>query len=362
MMELHSPTKSRVYMQQFVKDVNLINPRISFPLRLSERTVSMTQSVRRFASSLLLLGLVACGGGAGDGDLSASSLAVRQDATASEGLERFNTLRRDLQLPVLLRDSRLDHAAAKHSDYQAYNREITHTQTPGKLGYQTGWDALEGRITRSGYPLNAPYAIGEVISRTRSKSGEYAAEQLVTAIYHRFLIFQPMFSEVGVGAATSSRDDTYFTTNFAAPGLNSGIGRGNIAHYPVQNQEGVPVIFYSDQEVPDPVPCPKNGVGECIGPNPNEVGYPISVHADIYSRSMSRMVDIQVQVFTVRPEGGSELPVQPLWRSVDENSPRSAAAIVPLQVLARNTRYEVRFVGTVDGVPKDLAWSFRTAP
>ena len=49
------------------------------------------------------------------------------------------------------------------------------------------------------------------------------AEELITAIYHRFVIFEPIFKELGSGAATTSAGYTYFTTDFAA---NNGYGAG----------------------------------------------------------------------------------------------------------------------------------------
>ncbi|HVL74497.1 MAG TPA: CAP domain-containing protein [Noviherbaspirillum sp.] len=319
---------------------------------------------RFFISSLLILGLSSCGGGS-DSRVEVLGTAVQQDATADEGLARFNALRASLGLPQLARVSLLDHAAQTHSDYQARNNTITHHQEAGKLGYQPGWENLQGRITGSGYALTAPYAIGEVISRTRNRSGAYAADELVTAIYHRFGVFEPMFTRAGVGAATSGSGDTYFTANFVSPDLREGIGRTSIVVFPMDGQQDVRRNFFSDQEVPDPVP------------SKNEVGYPVSVHADIAyippGATSARLLVLDVNTFTIRARGGSPLPVQPLWRSVDELTPRSAAAIVPLDVLQPSTTYDVEFAGTLseripstgetlNPVPVSRSWSFTTGP
>jgi hypothetical protein len=99
--------------------------------------------------------------------------------------------------------------------------------------------------------------------------------------------------------------------------------------------------FFSDTESPDPVA------------SRNEVGYPISIHADITST-------VGIQSFTVQPRGGAVLPVQLLTRAADANTPRSAASIVPLDALAGATTYDVRFTGTVDGTAVDRSWSFTT--
>src|SRR5690606_37008380 len=104
----------------------------------------------------------------------------------------------------------------------------------------------------------------------------------------------------------------------------------------------VPRNFFSDTEKPDPVP------------DRNEVGYPISVHANIDAT-------IQVSSFTVRPRGGANLAVRLLTSANDApRTGRSSAAIVPLARLAANTAYEVSFSGTVGGTPVSRAWSFTT--
>jgi uncharacterized protein YkwD len=312
---------------------------------------------RLLASLLLSTALVGCGGG-GD-DSSASAVAIQQAATADAGLARFNFWRAQLGLTALTRHAQLDQAAQGHSDYQAVNATISHFQTPGNRGFTgeclhdiTGSTQCApskvSRIDASGYQFTqGSYAFGEVISRTSSSNGSAAADALIAAIYHRFVIFEPMFKQVGTAAAAVAGGPTYFTTNFTADGLDTGLGLGAAVVYPLANQTDVPRNFFSDQEVPDPVP------------NRNEVGYPISLHADIWSGAAT---DVTVTSFEVRPQGGTNLPVQQLWRAVDPATPRSVAAIVPLDVLAANTVYEVAFTGTVAGNPVVRNWSFTTGP
>lgn len=303
--------------------------------------------------------LAACGGGGGDGgsasNNSAAALATLPSAptppaengapqatgnTATDGFNWTNFRRQQLGLSVLVRNSLLDHAAQGHSDYQKTNAIITHEQTPGASGF-TG-ATLQARLAAAGYALTVPYAYGEVISASGDTSGFNAAENLVTAIYHRFVMFQPRFRDAGAGAATTAGSYTYFTLNLASTnGLGSGIGPGGLVHYPVDGQQNVLTIFYSDQETPDPVS------------DRNEVGYPVSVHADITS-------SVTVQSFTIAPRGGAALPVKLLSHAIDANTAQSVAAIVPLGVLAANTIYDVQFSGTVDGIAVSRAWSFNT--
>ena len=187
------------------------------------------------------------------------------------------------------------------------------------------------------------YFYGEVISASTSSSGTYLAEELITAIYHRFAIFEPRFKEIGAGAVTNSAGYSIFTTNFAANnGYGPGIGKGNIVTWPVDGKTGVVTNFFSDYEAPDPVA------------DRNEVGYPISVHADAD-------VSLTVTTFTAAPRGGANLNVKLLSAAADpQTTTRSAASIVPLAVLSANTVYDVRFTGTADGVPIAKNWSFTT--
>jgi hypothetical protein len=260
---------------------------------------------------------------------------------ATDGRNWINYRRAQVGMPALAHNATIDVAAQGHSEYQRTNNTVTHTETRGKEGF-TG-ETLLDRLTAAGYLFtNTNHAYGEVISATSNQNGAYMAEELITAIYHRFVIFEPVFKEVGTGAAATSSGYAYFTADFAANnGYGPGLAAGNVAVWPFNGQTQVQANFFSDYESPDPVP------------NVNEVGYPISVHANINSI-------LTVQSFSVRPHGGAELSVRTLTKDVDPETPRSAAAIIPLSKLAAATTYDVAFSGTVDGAPVSRTWSFTT--
>jgi hypothetical protein len=319
------------------------------------------------ALSLSLL-LSACGGGGDGGGADSSRPASVPESLASlnptapqaagdsatDSISWFNFRRQQIGLPGLARNGSIDTAALGHSNYQTFNG-ITHIQEEGKQGF-TGACLFDNakeaactpskvsRLEAAGYqfaPLTS-YAYGEVIVRTGDPSGFNGAEDLVAAIYHRFVIFEPMFKEIGSGAATAPDGSIYITTDFAANGLSRVLGQGGTVVYPFANQQNIPRIFLSDSESPDPV------AGR------NEVGYPISIHADITST-------VSVQSFTVQPRGGSALPTQTLTNANDaQHTPKSVAAIVPLDVLSAGTTYDVQFRGTVDGLAVERSWSFTT--
>jgi uncharacterized protein YkwD len=261
---------------------------------------------------------------------------------ATDGLNWFNFRRQQMGLAPVARNELIDKAALAHSNYQAVNDFITHDEVATRRGF-TGATVFE-RLQSAGYPLPVNnYAFGEVISATGDKNGFGAAEELITAIYHRFVVMEPKFLEVGAGIASGNSGYTYFTTNFATPTLNQGgLGIGRLVTYPFNGQQNLPAVFYSNQEQPDPVP------------DRNEVGYPVSVHVDITST-------LTVSSFTISPRGGAPLSSLLLTKNNDEEiTLPSVAAIIPLDVLQPQTDYDVRFVGTVDKVAVTRSWSFRT--
>ncbi|UGQ46664.1 CAP domain-containing protein [Massilia endophytica] len=308
----------------------------------------------RFLALLLAALLSACGGGGGSSNSggvtppptnppptpSAPGAPAATGNTATDGFNWFNFRRSQIGLATLARNAQMDLASQGHANYLMTNNTVSHTQVAGNPGF-TGANLID-RFNAAGYRVTAPYAYGEVISAAGDRAGFYHAEELIAAIYHRFVIFEPVFKEAGTGAATSNSNYTYFTAAMAASGgYGAGVARGTVAVYPGVDQTAVPVNFMSDSEAPDPVP------------NQNEVGYPISVHANIAST-------IAVTSFTVKPRGGSNLAARLLTKSTDSNTPASAAAIIPLAKLNAATTYDVSFAGSVDGAAVTRNWSFTT--
>lgn len=299
--------------------------------------------------------LVACGGGGGGNDAGTSNGTPStgfsgQDASAptatnniaTDGLNWINYRRGQIGMPALTRSSVIDTAAQGHSDYQRINNVVTHEQTAGKSGF-TGV-RLQDRLQNAGYVLGQPNAIGEVISATSNDTGFYMAEELITAIYHRFVIFEPVFKEIGTGAATTSASYNYFTADFVTNnGYGTGIAAGTIVTWPFNGQTQVPNNFNSDYEEPDPVP------------DRSVVGYPVSVHTNLTRK-------LTVQSFTIRAHGtNTDLATRLLAQGQDTNTTtQSAVAIVPLAQLASATTYDVSFTGALDGVPVTRSWSFTT--
>lgn len=300
--------------------------------------------------------LSACGGGGSSGEKTSLSTAtplpqLTQEPgspslsgnIATDGFNWINYRRSQVGLASLARNSLIDQAALGHSEYLRTNNTVSHDQLAGKPGF-TG-ARLGDRLAQAGYVINErnSYAYGEVIAGAANNSGFYLAEELITAIYHRFVIFEPIFREGGTGAVVSPSGYSYFTADFAANnGYGPGLQAGQIVTYPVSGQTKVATSFSSDNESPDPVP------------NQDIVGYPISVHANINGM-------LSVTSFTVRQRGAaSDLTVRLLKKDIDAQTPESAASIIPLAPLAANTTYDVSFSGRLNGAAVARNWSFTT--
>jgi uncharacterized protein YkwD len=294
--------------------------------------------------------LVSCGGGGSSTAVAppspppAISLQGAPAATgnvATDGRNWINFRRSQVGIATLAENAQIDGAAQAHSDYQKLNNIVSHDEIAGNPGF-TGASVL-ARLQAAGYTFaNTSRAYGEVISATTNGTGFTMAEELITAIYHRFVIFEPQFKEIGTGSAITSAGYTYFTSDFTANnGFGPGIGRGALTNWPYDGQAQVTRNFFSNNEAPDPVA------------NLNEVGYPVSVQGDITAV-------LTVQSFTIQPRGGAPLEVKLLQHATDPETPDSAAAIIPLAPLKAGTTYDVTFVGTADTIPVMKSWSFTT--
>jgi uncharacterized protein YkwD len=301
--------------------------------------------------------LAACGGGGSDSSggvavtpptsspaptppVADPGAPVMTNNIALDGRNWINYRRAQAGVPVVAENLLINNAALGHSEYLRTNNVMSHDQKAGSPGF-TGVTLMD-RLNAAGYTIPANgYAYGEVISGTTNGSGFFMAEELITAIYHRFVMFEPKFREIGTGAATSAGGYNYFTADFATRGgFGPGIAANTVVTWPYSGQTGVTPNFFSNSEDPDPVP------------NLNEVGYPVSVHANIDA-------PVTMQTFTVRPRGGSNLQVQLVNSSADP-AKRTAIAIVPLAPLKAATTYDVSFVGTVNGNAVTRDWSFTT--
>lgn len=306
------------------------------------------------AVGIFIITVFAVVAGCGDGDGSTSTGTSATQLTAQEvggpvssgdvagdGLAWINYRRTQAGLLPVMRDARLDRAAAAHATYQQLNNLITHDENPSRPGF-TGVTATEG-VRAAGYPLaTQAQADGEVIAATAESDGFAAAEGLLGAIYHRYLMLEPAFDLAGAGDAYRGGGYYWLNVNFVASRGRSAALVGRVVVWPVPNQRSVRTQVSIDEETPDPV------AGR------DTVGYPVSVHAPLGSRLL-------VSCFSIREQGGqAALKVAQLDASSDSDTPPSAAAIIPLARLRSGVQHEVEFAGSIDGVAVERRWSFTT--
>ncbi len=291
--------------------------------------------------------LSACGGNDPSADPDAAQLsAAETDAptatgdVAADGVTWINYRRRQAGLPALRRDPRLDLAATRHSNYQQLNDVVTHDEDSSKAGFLAA--KASERLRAADFPLlTTSFADGEVIAATGTPDGFAAVEGLLGAIYHRYVVLEPMFNAVGAGASHRDGSFHWLTMNLVGIKASTGIAKGSIAVWPLPSQTKVRTNFFSDQETPDPVP------------QADEVGYPVSVHANLNTM-------LRVDRFTLSGPDGQFVEVRQLDAAADRDTPSSAAAIIPLQPLRSGTTYSVSFAGRVDGQAVEQRWQFTT--
>ncbi len=306
-----------------------------------------TLPVRRLFLSASAALLSACGGIDHPAEPDAAQLTAMEAGApaasgnvALDGITWLNFRRAQADLPALSRDERLDLAASRHANYQQSNDVVTHDEDSRKPGFFA--TTASERLRAADFPLLATaFADGEVIAATGSPDGFASVEGLLGAIYHRYVVLEPMFNAVGAGAAHRDGSFYWLTMNLVGLKGSAGIANGSVAVWPLPSQKNVRTNFFSDQETPDPVP------------QADEVGYPVSVHANLISV-------MRVDSFTLSDADGQAIAVRQLNSAVDRDTPPSAAAIIPLRPLHNGTTYIVNFAGHVDEQVVERSWQFTT--
>jgi len=244
-------------------------------------------------------------------------------------LNRVNYYREIAGLSPVSKSDLLSQVAQAHADYLNVNNEAGHYETQGKPNFVGV--APKDRADYFGYSWGS---IGEVISF--GVGAEEGIDNLMAAIYHRFIILSPSFTEAGVGDAAHPTYGVVEVVNFGRPKTTPSPTK-IIAIYPGDGQEEVPTSFNSDTEYPDPVP------GKGV------VGYPISIHFSsdytIFNPQFSLYKDEQL-VETVQVNNSETQP--------------TAFSIIPWDKLEANTLYKVVFTATVNDSIYEKIWTFKT--
>jgi len=113
--------------------------------------------------------------------------------TKKEGLTYLNTLRTNTGMIELRSNQSLNMAAKSHAKYLIQNQSNGHYEKKGKYAY-TGKRPSE-RVIRAGYPSRVTMENLSLNTINQKKS----IDNLLSAIYHRFVFFNFDKDEIGLG-------------------------------------------------------------------------------------------------------------------------------------------------------------------
>lgn len=253
-------------------------------------------------------------------------------------LNRVNYHRALAGVEPLSLQSQISAAAQAHASYLNANNYAGHDESSSLPGYtgQWAWD----RMTYQGYNY---IAAGEVISF--GKDAQAGVDALITAIYHRFALLDPGYTETGIGDAAHPVYKKCQVINLGRPS-GTAAATNTVSIYPANGQTEVPISFDSDSESPDPMPT--------LG----LVGYPVSIQ---FSSEQS----VTLGSFTLSKNGQSLVTTTLLSPATDshiQQSNKKNFSLIPNSLLEADTVYQAAFSATVQGQPYNATWSFTTAP
>lgn len=253
-------------------------------------------------------------------------------------VNKLNKIRKEFNLPTLTENPSLLAAAINHA-YYLTDKNATHYQDESSSKF-TGVTPID-RAIYSGYKDGAGYVkVGEVVTTYNGKLRDDDLQSFLVAIYHRFAILEPSFNEYGEVTLTDGKNKQVSEIKLGSRKLfNNTI---NYIHYPVNNQINVPVVFYPEQEVPNPMPDYK------------EVGYPISFQ-------ITEGHHLNVVDFSLSDSKGDILKGKKLTSLTDKNVKENQFAFIPFERLKNNTDYEAKILFNIKGgEPYFKSWKFKT--
>ncbi|MDM5271821.1 CAP domain-containing protein [Sulfurovum sp. zt1-1] len=294
-------------------------------------------------------------------------------------LDYLNTVRQNSGLIPLKENKLLNRAALSHANYLVLQQKLGHIEQYNHKGY-TGKTPAE-RVVYFGYPSKD---VMENIA-VNTKNGITAIDDLLAAIYHRFVFLSIDKDEIGIGRASTGKfkpiKDAY-VFNLGSSKLNALCQKvyvplnqviylqnvckdgkalipqalyeenqneiksqnTKVVLHPYPGQKEVMTVFYNEE--PDPLP------------DYDVSGYPISVQFnDRYVSS------VQLTSFRLFDDKHREIVQNRVFTY--ENDPqkylkKTQFALMPLKRLEYATTYRVEFEAEVDGERYQKSWKFTT--
>lgn len=243
-------------------------------------------------------------------------------------LAAANAKRRDLGLPEMVLDDRLDAAASAHVTYLCMNHEAGHDESPTNPGFigQTGSIRCEsfGWCTGSWEGIT----VGE-------RTLEQAVSDLYDAPYHRIPFMQP-----GTIAFGGSYNETRTTILFSVA------HDASLTVSPADGQKGIPCIWVNHEE-----PSPLRGHTSA-----NSCGYPIVIAG--FGPTVGTM---QVGSASLQTADGKPVDIW-LDTAAEDQYLKNAAFIIPQQPLKPGATYTVTAQVAYEDISTTKTWKFTTTP
>ncbi len=301
-------------------------------------------------------------------------LAAAGDST----LSYLNDLRTHAGLQPLHSDRALAKAAKAHAKYALRVQRYSHHERKGIPGF-TGKTPAD-RAVHAGYPSR--FVMENIAVNTIGAKS--TVDNLLSAIYHRFLFLGFDVDEMGQGNASMRkkraiqqvhvfdmgaeamasicrqeyklRNGMYYLTGLCADEKTKipqsvyedaratiRKANGRIILYPYTNQKGIPPAFYN--ETPDPLP------------DYMVSGFPISVQFNPYY-----FHKIKILSFKLYDDTGKEIKSRLIDHRSDPNGKLdlNEYALMPLARLKYATQYKAVFDAIADGKKIHRSWYFTT--
>ncbi|MCU6502313.1 CAP domain-containing protein [Rugamonas sp. A1-17] len=296
-------------------------------------------------------------------DLQTSVPALTYPANSPEFafVTAYNNFRSQVGLGLLAQNASLDKAAANHVKYvttnaltnggtvdmsainATYNMPNFHVEDAAKVGF-TGI-LPNDRAAFAGY--KASY-VGENGTYGNGSGGALAFASLLATVYHRQGLMYQAPRDIGIVVGTDQFQTTSEMVGYQVTGQSN--AGDYVGTYPVDTQTLVPL--FAGFETPNPFADIKDNTRDNVAAN---TSYPITVSAKEFTT-------LAVTTFTVTEAGQTApLKVRLITNATDSAITAWNAMIVGFVPFKPNTKYNVSFVGTVNGANVVKAWSFTTA-
>ncbi len=270
------------------------------------------------------------------------SVPIPTYAAATEELaafSEFNAFRKMMGLGLVAQNLKLDTAAKNHANYIVVNQIFAHIEDSAKPGF-TGVNPQD-RAQFAGYTGND----GELISTT---GGLIGVRALMNTLYHRDGIASQPILEVGFALNAGWNVPLVVELGLAGKGQNN--ASDFVTTYPIDTQTDLPLTMMVES------PNPFSDLSTANSDFPTKTSSPVSLYS-AFGTTLS------VTSFTVTQVGQSTpLPMRLITAASDVNKAvqGNVAHVVGMAPFAANTKFNVSFSGSVNGVAISRNWSFTT--